>query len=66
MKKYFMNLFFNILQFGEDIEFSLANRIYQFFKFFGIEDAFKNPAVSEFHEIMSFYTEAKITKNYYK
>ena len=25
MKKYFMNLFFNDIQFGEDIKFSLAN-----------------------------------------
>ena len=65
MKKYFMNLFFNDLEFGEDIKFSLANRMYQFFKFFGIEDAFKNPAVSEFYEKMSFHTEAKIIKSYY-
>jgi hypothetical protein len=65
MKKYFMNLFFNDLDFGEDIKFSLANRMYQFFKFFGIEDAFKNPAVSEFYEKMSFHTEAKIIKSYY-
>ena len=43
----------------------MANRIYQFFKFFWIEDEFKNIDVSEFYEKMSFHTEAKIIKNYY-
>ena len=38
--------------------------MYQFFKFFGTEDAFKNPAVCEFYLKMSLFPESKIVKQY--
>ena len=50
MRKFFNDKFFNDPEFGEDIRFGLANRMYQFFKFFGIADECKNPAVSKFLE----------------
>ena len=65
MKKFFNDKFFNDPEFGEDIRFGLANRMYQFFKFFGIEDECKNPAVTKFYEKMSRFSERSIIKNYY-
>ena len=65
MKKFFNNKFFNDPEFGEDIRFGLANRMYQFFKFFGIADECKNPAVTKFYEKMSKFSERSIIKNYY-
>ena len=65
MKKYFTEKFFKDKNLLEDIKFNLANRMYQFFKFFGIEDEFKNPAVSEFYEKMNLFHESKIEKYYY-
>ena len=65
MKKFFNDKYFNDTEFGEDIRFGLANRMYQFFKFFGIEEEYCNPAVSEFYEKMSWYSEKNIIKNYY-
>ena len=65
MKKFFSKKFYNDDNFREDIRFQLANRMYQFFKFFGIIDEYKNPAVIKFYEKMSFYSEKNIIKNYY-
>ena len=65
MKKFFNDKFFNDPEFGEDIRFGLANRMYQFFKFFGIADECKNPAVSKFFEKMAKFSERNIIKNYY-
>ena len=65
MKKFFNDKFFNDPEFREDIRFGLANRMYQFFKFFGYADECKNPAVSKFFEKMSKYSERNIIKNYY-
>ena len=60
MKKYFMNLFFNDIQFV--LNFLWQIEYINFFKFFEIEDTFKNPNVSE---KISFHTEEKIIKSYY-
>ena len=65
MKKFFNDKFFNDPEFGEDIRFGLANRMYQFFKFFAIADECKNPAVSKFFEKMSKFSEKNIIKNYH-
>ena len=65
MKRFFISKFYDDPDFREDIRFQLANRMYQFFKFFGIADEYKNPAVSKFYEKMSFFTEKSIIKNYY-
>ena len=65
MKKFFNDKFFNDPELVEDIRFGLANRMYQFFKFFGIEDECKNPAVAKFFEKMSKFSEKNIIKNYY-
>ena len=64
MKKYFIEKFYDDNYFREDFRFQLANRIYQFFKFFGIADEYKNPAVAKFYEKMSFFSERSIIKNY--
>jgi hypothetical protein len=64
MKNYFTKLYFDDVDLDQDIRFSLANRMYQFFKFFGTEDAFKNPAVCEFYLKMSLFPESKIVKQY--
>ena len=37
MKKYFTEKFFKDENLGEDIKFNLANRMYQFFKFFELK-----------------------------
>ena len=65
MKKFFTEKFYDDNDFREDIRFQLANRMYQFFKFFGIADEYKNPAVAKFYEKMSFFSERSIIKNYY-
>lgn len=65
MKKYFTDLYYNDLELGEDIRFALANRMFQFFKLYSIEDSFRNPAVSEFYDKMEQFPEAKMTKYYY-
>ena len=44
----------------EDIKFSLAVILYQYFKFLELK-----MDVSEFYEKISFHTEAKIIKSYY-
>jgi hypothetical protein len=64
MKSYFTKQYFDDIDLDQDIRFSLANRMYQFFKFFGIEDTFKNPAVSEFYMKMETFPESKIIKQY--
>ena len=65
MKKYFTDLYFNDLELGEDIRFALANRMFQFFKLYSIEDSFRNPAVCEFYDKMEMLPEPVITKFYY-
>ena len=65
MKKFFTEKFYEDIDFRDDIRFQLANRMYQFFKFFGIADEYKNPAVAKFFEKMSFFSEKSIIKNYY-
>ena len=65
MKKFFTEKFYDDSDFRDDIRFQLANRMYQFFKFFGIADEYKNPAVAKFYEKMSFFSEKSIIKNYY-
>ena len=65
MKKFFNDKYFNDPEFAEDIRFGLANRMYQFFKFFGTADEYKNPAVYKFYEKMSWFSERNIIKNYY-
>ena len=57
-----MEKFYDDSDFRDDIRFQLANRMYQFFKFFGIEDEYKNPAVAKFYEKMSFFSERSIYK----
>ena len=65
MKRFFTEKFYEDSDFRDDIRFQLANRMYQFFKFFGIADEYKNPAVAKFFEKMAFFSERSITKNYY-
>ena len=62
MKKFFTEKFYDDSDFRDDIRFQLANRMYQFFKFFGIADEYKNPAVAKFYEKMSFFPERSIYK----
>lgn len=65
MKNYFTDLYYNDLELGENIRFALANRMFQFFKLYSIEDNFRNPAVIEFYEKMKQFPESKMTKYYY-
>lgn len=57
-------MYFNDVDFGNEIRFALANRMFQFFKLYSIEDSFRNPAVSEFYDKMSQFSESKVTRHY--
>ena len=54
-----------IFSLGKILNFLWQIEYINFFKFFEIEDTFKNPNVSEFYEKISFHTEEKIIKSYY-
>ena len=65
MKKYFGNLYFNSPDFGEDGKFSLANRMYQYFKMLGQSTAYKNAYVSEFYFKMDMFSIEQVSRAYF-
>ena len=64
MKKYFNFLYFNSLEFGENEIFSLANRMYHYFKMLGQNTDFKNIYVSEFYSKIHMFSDAEIINIY--
>ena len=65
MKKFFNDLYFNDMDFGENDKFALANRMYQYFKMLGQSTRFKNPYVFEFYFKYEMFTEEQVSKAYY-
>lgn len=65
MKKYFTELYFNDMSFGENEKFALANRMYYYFKMLGQSVNFKNAFVSDFYVKMDMFTESQVTKAFY-
>ena len=65
MRKYFENLYFNSPNFGKDAKFSLANRMYQYFKMLGQNTAYKNSFVSEFYIKSDMFNLEQVSKAYY-
>ena len=65
MKKFFGNLYFSSREFGEDGKFSLANRMYQYFKMLGQSTAYKNAYVSEFYLKLDMFTLEQVSRAYY-
>lgn len=64
MRRFFTSLYFNDMSIGKNTKFSLANKMYQYFKMLGQSSTFKNPYISEFFLKMNMFTEAEVNKAY--
>ena len=64
MKKHFTNLYFNDSSLSENIKFALANRMFQYFKLYAVEERYLNSGAADFYNKISSFQEYNVIKLY--